>query len=73
MDRSKRGGSISLMRHLKYEDEKVVAVESYIKDLQRDIDDLEWEGQHKKAENLKRILEDVKEQRDKGEVYYPMF
>ena len=61
------------MRHLKYEDEKVVAIETYIKDLQKDIDDLDWEGQHKKAENLKRILEDVKEQRDKGEVYYPMF
>lgn len=73
MDRSKRGGSVPLMRHLKYEDEKVVAIETYIKDLQKDIDDLEWEGQHKKAENLKRILEDVKEQRDKGEVYYPMF
>ena len=50
MDRSKRGGSISLMRHLKYEDEKVVAVESYIKDLQRDIDDLEWDGEQYKAD-----------------------
>ena len=61
------------MRHLKYEDEKVVAIESYIKDLQRDIDDLEWDGEQKKADNLRRILEDVIEQRDKGEVYYPMF
>ena len=61
------------MRHLKYEQEKVVAIESYINDLQRDIDDLEWDGEQKKAENLKRTLEDVKEQRDKGEVYYPMF
>lgn len=61
------------MRHLKYEDEKVVAIESYINDLQRDIDDLEWDGEQKKADNLRRILEDVIEQRDKGEVYYPMF
>tara|TARA_Y100000004_G_scaffold127743_1_gene143820 strand:- start:70 stop:255 length:186 start_codon:yes stop_codon:yes gene_type:complete len=61
------------MRHLKYEQEKVVAIESYIKDLQRDIDDLEWDGEQKKADNLRRILEDVIEQRDKGEVYYPMF
>jgi hypothetical protein len=61
------------MRHLKYEHEKVVAIESYIKDLQRDIDDLEWDGEQKKADNLRRILEDVIEQRDKGEVYYPMF
>ncbi len=61
------------MRHLKYENEKVVAIESYIKDLQRDIDDLEWDGEQKKADNLRRILEDVVEQRDKGEVYYPMF
>ena len=48
-------------------------MEAYIKDLQRDIDDLEWDGEQKKADNLRRILEDVIEQRDKGEVYYPMF
>ena len=73
MDRSKRGGSIPLMRHLKYEDEKVVAVESYIKDLQRDIDDLEWEGEQYKADKLKILLNEVKEYRDKGELWYPMF
>jgi len=61
------------VRHLKYEDEKVVAVQQYIIDLQKDISDLEWDGEYKKADNLKRILEDVKEQRDKGEVWYPMF
>jgi len=48
------------MRHLKYEDEKVVAVESYIKDLQRDIDDLEWEGEQYKADKLKILLNEVK-------------
>ena len=41
------------MRHLKYEDEKVVAIESYIKDLQRDIDDLEWDGEQYKADKLR--------------------
>jgi hypothetical protein len=61
------------MRHLKYEQEKVVAVQQYIIALQKDISDLEWDGEYKKADNLKRILEDVTEQRDKGEVYYPMF
>ena len=61
------------MRHLNYEKEKVVAVQQYIIDLQKDISDLEWDGENKKANNLKRILEDVKEQRDKGEVWYPMF
>jgi hypothetical protein len=61
------------MRHLKYEKEKVVAVQQYIIALQKDISDLEWDGEYKKADNLKRILEDVTEQRDKGEVYYPMF
>ena len=44
------------MRHLKYEDEKVVAIESYIKDLQRDIDDLEWDGEQYKADKLKILL-----------------
>lgn len=61
------------MRHLNYEKEKVVVVEQYIIALQKDISDLEWDGEYKKADNLKRILEDVMEQRDKGEVYYPMF
>tara|TARA_A100000171_G_C2076690_1_gene117530 strand:+ start:390 stop:575 length:186 start_codon:yes stop_codon:yes gene_type:complete len=61
------------MRHLKYEQEKVVAVQQYIIALQKDISDLEWDGENKKADNLKRILEDVKEQRDRGEVWYPMF
>ena len=53
------------MRHLNYE--------QYIIDLQKDISDLEWEGENKKADNLKRILSDVMEQRDRGEVWYPMF
>ena len=61
------------MRHLNYEKEKVVAIQQYIIDLQKDISDLEWEGENKKADNLKRILSDVMEQRDKGEVWYPMF
>ena len=61
------------MRHLNYEKEKIVAIQQYIIDLQKDISDLEWEGENKKADNLKRILDDVKQQRDKGEVWYPMF
>ena len=61
------------MRHLKYEQEKVAAVQQYIIDLQKDISDLEWDGENKKADNLKRILDDVKEQRKRGEVWYPMF
>jgi len=61
------------MRHLKYEDEKVVAIESYIKDLQRDIDDLEWDGEQYKADKLMILLKEVEEYRDRGEVWYPMF
>lgn len=61
------------MRHLNYEKEKVVAIQQYIIALQKDISDLEWEGKYKKADNLKRILSDVMEQREKGEVWYPMF
>jgi hypothetical protein len=61
------------MRHLKYEDEKVVAIESYIKDLQRDIDDLEWDGEQYKADKLKIFLKEVEEYRDRGELWYPMF
>jgi hypothetical protein len=61
------------MRHLKYEDEKVVAIESYIKDLQRDIDNLEWDGERYKSDKLKILLKEVEEYRDRGELWYPMF
>jgi hypothetical protein len=61
------------MRHLNYEKEKIVAIQQYIIDLQKDISDLEWDGENKKADNLKRILSDVMEQRKRGEVWYPMF
>jgi len=61
------------VRHLNYEKEKVVAVEQYIIALQKDISDLEWDGEYKKADNLKRILEDVTEQKERGEVWYPLF
>ena len=61
------------MRHLKYEDEKVVAVESYLKDLQKDIDDLEWDGEQYKADKLKILLNEVKGYRYKRELWYPMF
>ena len=38
----------------KYEQEKVVAVQQYIIALQKDISDLEWDGEYKKADNLKK-------------------
>jgi hypothetical protein len=73
LDGGKRFKDISLMRHLKYEDEKVVAIESYIKDLQRDIDNLEWDGERYKSDKLKILLKEVEEYRDRGELWYPMF
>lgn len=61
------------MRHLNYENEKVISLETYINDLQKDIDDLEWSGKFKRADLLKRWLDEAKLMRDKGEVWYPLF
>jgi len=61
------------MRHLNYEKEKLISLETYISDLQKDVDDLEWDGNFKRADLLKRWLDEAKLMRDKGEVWYPLF
>ena len=61
------------MRHLNYEKEKVVAIQQYIIALQKDISDLEWDGEQYKADKLKILLKEVEEYRDRGELWYPMF
>ena len=61
------------MKHLNYEKEKVISLEKYISDLQKDIDDLEWDGKFQRADLLKRWLNEAKLMRDKGEVWYPLF
>ena len=61
------------MRHLNYEKEKLISLETYISDLQKDVDDLEWNGNLKQADLLKRWLNEAKLMRDKGEVWYPLF
>ena len=61
------------MRHLNHEKEKVISLDTYISDLQKDVDDLEWDGNFKKADLLKRWLDEAKLMRDKGEVWYPLF
>lgn len=61
------------MRHLNYEKEKLISLERYVSDLQKDVDDLEWEGNFKRADLLKRWLNEAKCMRDAGEVWYPLF
>ena len=61
------------MRHLNYEKEKMISLERYVSDLQKDVDDLEWEGNFQRADLLKRWLNEAKCMRDAGEVWYPLF
>jgi len=61
------------MRHLNYEKEKLISLERYVSDLQKDVDDLEWEGNFQRADLLKRWLDEAKCMRDAGEVWYPLF
>jgi len=61
------------MRHLNYEKEKMISLERYVSDLQKDVDDLEWDGNFQRADLLKRWLDEAKCMRDAGEVWYPLF
>lgn len=61
------------MRHLNYEKEKMISLEKYVSDLQKDVDDLEWDGNFQRADLLKRWLDEAKCMRDAGEVWYPLF
>jgi hypothetical protein len=61
------------MRYLNYEKEKLISLERYVSDLQKDVDDLEWDGNFQRADLLKRWLEEAKCMRDAGEVWYPLF
>ena len=61
------------MRHLNDEKEKMISLEKYVSDLQKDVDDLEWEGNFQRADLLKRWLDEAKCMRDAGEVWYPLF
>lgn len=61
------------MRHLNYEKEKMISLERYVSDLQKDVDDLEWDGNLQRADLLKRWLNEAKCMRDAGEVWYPLF
>jgi hypothetical protein len=61
------------VRHLNYEKEKLISLEKYVSDLQKDVDDLEWDGNFQRADLLKRWLSEAKCMRDAGEVWYPLF
>ena len=51
----------------------LVPINTYIKSLQQDIDDLEWDGIFYKADFLKKLLDEAYEIRDNGGLYYPLF
>jgi len=61
------------MRSLNYEAERVISLDRYITDLQKDIDDLDWDGQNKKADFLRILLKEAEHMKDQGELWYPLF
>lgn len=51
----------------------VVPVNEYLKQTQREKDDLEWDGCFEKSQMLQQTIDELIELRDKGEVWYPLF
>lgn len=54
-------------------DQTVIPLERHIADLQRQRDDLEWAGDFKTSDFLQRLINSAIEEREKGEVYHPLF
>ena len=51
----------------------VIPISEYLKQTQREKDDLEWEGCFNKSSMLQQTIDELIELRDKGEVWYPLF
>lgn len=51
----------------------VMMISQRIKELQMDIDDLEWDGDYHRADYLKKLLDEALSIRDNGGLYYPLF
>lgn len=55
------------------QEKNLIPINTYIKELQKDIDDLEWEGHFKRADFKKKLLDEAVTIRDNGGLYYPLF
>ncbi len=51
----------------------VIPINTYIKSLQQDVDDLEWAGKFREADFVKKLLDEAFTIRDNGGLYYPLF
>lgn len=51
----------------------VISLETYIADLQKKRDDLDWSGDFGTADFLQKLISSAIEEREKGEVHYPLF
>tara|TARA_R110001632_G_scaffold772_2_gene2862 strand:+ start:2435 stop:2602 length:168 start_codon:yes stop_codon:yes gene_type:complete len=51
----------------------VIPLETHISDLQKQRDNLDWSGDFDTADFLQRLISSAIEEREKGEIYHPLF
>jgi len=53
-------------------EKNLIPINDYIRSLQQDIDEEEWEGKFRRADFLKILLQEATIIRDNGGLYYPL-
>lgn len=54
-------------------DKRLVLLDRHIANLQKERDDLEWEGEYSRSDFLQKLIDDAIQMRDKGDTHYPLF
>mgnify|MGYP001239259439 CR=1 FL=1 len=57
----------------RYNTEDLVDIHTYHTKLQRTIDEYEWNGDFEKSDRLHEELQHIRQLKDAGDIYYPLF
>jgi excinuclease UvrABC nuclease subunit len=57
----------------RYNIEDLVDVHTQYNKLQKTIDEYEWNGDFEKSDRLREELQHIRDLKDSGDIYYPLF